>query len=347
LLSFRTYRLKRLQQRDLDYHPLGMQAEHRSWSSGDGYRFGFQGQEGDDEVAGEGNSYDFGAKIYDSRLGRWMSVDPMASLQPSLSTYKAFLDNPIFFVDPEGETEKKVLVTINERTGKQSISVTTDNRVMTDGKRVMAPSRSSPRGLGYQANAYYDFTTTTYVVIDEEGKQHILPSVSKIDYNKGIQSYDGYIFYSDDAGDTKRDGYKTSVDGGIMFYSSSGGGGESKKTTGAVDMVDIDPIVAALSVFAPGGGLAGKLKTVAKANRSIPAQNVMKHVDKILEGTETVGEILDKGHTVKDNIEATQRKSARTATDSVPCSKCNRTVNTETKLGEGDAEDYSGHDIKQ
>jgi hypothetical protein len=25
----------------LDYHPLGMQAEHRSWSSGDGYRFGF------------------------------------------------------------------------------------------------------------------------------------------------------------------------------------------------------------------------------------------------------------------------------------------------------------------
>jgi RHS repeat-associated protein len=71
------------------------------------YCFAFNGKEMDNSIKGSGNSYDFGARIYDSRLGRWMSVDPMASLQPSWSTYKAFLDNPIFFVDPEGETEKK------------------------------------------------------------------------------------------------------------------------------------------------------------------------------------------------------------------------------------------------
>jgi hypothetical protein len=41
---------------------------------GNRYRFGFNGQEQDNEVSGEGNSYDFGARIYDSRLGRWMSV---------------------------------------------------------------------------------------------------------------------------------------------------------------------------------------------------------------------------------------------------------------------------------
>jgi RHS repeat-associated protein len=102
LLSFRTYPLKRLQQRDLDYHPLGMQAEHRSWSSGDGYRFGFNGKEQDNEVKGEGNSYDFGARIYDSRLSRWMSLDPLQIKYPSLSPYNFVANSPILFVDPDG-----------------------------------------------------------------------------------------------------------------------------------------------------------------------------------------------------------------------------------------------------
>jgi RHS repeat-associated protein len=41
----------------------------------DNYTYGFQGQEKDDEVSGEGNSYDFGARFYNSRVGRWLSVD--------------------------------------------------------------------------------------------------------------------------------------------------------------------------------------------------------------------------------------------------------------------------------
>ena len=41
------------------------------------YRFGFNGKENDNEVKGAGNSVDFGARIYDSRLGRWMSVDSL------------------------------------------------------------------------------------------------------------------------------------------------------------------------------------------------------------------------------------------------------------------------------
>jgi RHS repeat-associated protein len=41
------------------------------------YRYGFGGHEKDDEIKGEGNSLDFGARIYDPRLGRWLSVDPI------------------------------------------------------------------------------------------------------------------------------------------------------------------------------------------------------------------------------------------------------------------------------
>jgi RHS repeat-associated protein len=68
-----------------------------------GYRFGFNGKEQDNEVKGEGNSYDFGARIYDNRLGRWMSLDPAASEYPSLSDYCFVGNMPLIATDPDGK----------------------------------------------------------------------------------------------------------------------------------------------------------------------------------------------------------------------------------------------------
>src|SRR5690554_6092948 len=80
------------------------------------YRYGFNGMEKDDNVKGESNSLDFGARIYDPRLGRWLSRDPLEVLQPDQSPYKAFLNNPIIYVDPEGETEYLKIVYKDEST---------------------------------------------------------------------------------------------------------------------------------------------------------------------------------------------------------------------------------------
>lgn len=66
------------------------------------YRFSFNGMEKDDEVKGLGNSLDFGARVYDSRLGRWLSPDAFEKKYPHLSTYCAMGDNPNLFVDPDG-----------------------------------------------------------------------------------------------------------------------------------------------------------------------------------------------------------------------------------------------------
>ena len=250
-----------------DYYPGGMLISERSETfATNGYRFGFNGMEQDDEVKSEGNSYDFGARIYDSRLGRWMSVDPMASKQPSWSSYKSFFNNPNFFIDPTGETETIVTIVINQKTGEEYIVVAQANKVMTDGQTAIVTSSLSPRSLGYQANAYYDFTTTNVVIIDEQGEMHIQSS-SKIDYNSD-KHFDPYYFWSDDNGDTKRDGYKTIVKGGVMFYSGTGKGGESKKTTGAVDGVDISLILAAISAVkagAEGGPVTTLLTAIGKA----------------------------------------------------------------------------------
>jgi RHS repeat-associated protein len=66
------------------------------------YCFGFNGKERDNETYGEGNAYDFGARIYDSRLGRWLSLDPLTSKYPNLSPYLFAGNNPILFVDFDG-----------------------------------------------------------------------------------------------------------------------------------------------------------------------------------------------------------------------------------------------------
>jgi RHS repeat-associated protein len=60
----------------------------------DGYRYGFQGQEKDDEIKGEGNSLNYTFRMHDSRLGRFFARDPYAAKYPWNSPY-AFSENRV------------------------------------------------------------------------------------------------------------------------------------------------------------------------------------------------------------------------------------------------------------
>jgi RHS repeat-associated protein len=86
-----------------DYYPFGMQMPGRIYNSSS-YRFGFGGHERDDEVAGSGNHYTTYFRPYDSRLGRWWSIDPKASSFAWSSPFVGFNNNPILFVDPMGDS---------------------------------------------------------------------------------------------------------------------------------------------------------------------------------------------------------------------------------------------------
>ncbi|MFZ1636036.1 MAG: RHS repeat-associated core domain-containing protein [Chitinophagales bacterium] len=74
----------------------------RSWEAGSEYRYGFNGMERDDEIAGNGNEYDFGNRIYNPRIGRWFKVDILSYNYPFASPYIFCLNSPITFIDPDG-----------------------------------------------------------------------------------------------------------------------------------------------------------------------------------------------------------------------------------------------------
>jgi RHS repeat-associated protein len=74
----------------------------RSYSSGTLYRYGFNGKENDNEVKGTGNQQDYGMRIYDPRVGRFLSVDHITNQFPYFSPYQYAGNTPIWATDLDG-----------------------------------------------------------------------------------------------------------------------------------------------------------------------------------------------------------------------------------------------------
>ena len=89
----------------INLYPFGAPMPGRQYQSGGTYRYGMNGKEKDDEVKGNGNSVDYGARIYDPRLGRWLSVDAMAHNRTWVSPYNFVQNNPISRVDNDGNID--------------------------------------------------------------------------------------------------------------------------------------------------------------------------------------------------------------------------------------------------
>ncbi|MHA4812520.1 RHS repeat domain-containing protein [Flavitalea flava] len=84
-----------------DYYPFGMQMPGRTHSSGS-YRYGFNGKENDNEVKGVGNEIDYGMRVYDPRVARFLSLDPITKKYAELTPYQYASNSPITFIDQDG-----------------------------------------------------------------------------------------------------------------------------------------------------------------------------------------------------------------------------------------------------
>ena len=104
---------------------------HRSYASTANYRFGFNGKENDNESKGLGNQQDYGNRIYDPRLGKFLSVDPLSTNFPWYTPYQFAGDKPIIAIDLDGLEEYVVTKELyrNGTTKAIVIQYTTKNDV--------------------------------------------------------------------------------------------------------------------------------------------------------------------------------------------------------------------------
>jgi RHS repeat-associated protein len=111
------------------------------------YRYGFNGMEMDNEIKNNtGTSYDFGSRMYDPRLGRWMSTDPI--IQSHESPYSFVANNPVIYIDVEGENNVIYLVALSSVKSELS--------------------KTDLQGIADVANAHYrDLGLETRVVVFE------------------------------------------------------------------------------------------------------------------------------------------------------------------------------------
>ena len=92
------------------------------------YRYGNGANEKDNELSA--GAQDFGARMYDNRLGKFFSTDPESRNFPMWSPYNYANNSPIAFVDEEG-LNPRLIITINQ---DGSVHVKIENAIMVYGK---------------------------------------------------------------------------------------------------------------------------------------------------------------------------------------------------------------------
>lgn len=246
--------------------------------------YSFQGTEGDDEVKGQGNSYDFGARMLDARVGRWLSVDPLAKKQPSQSPYKSFLNNPLFWSDPDGNTEYETIIIIDEK----NHTTTKISKVVSDKIRSDGVSNKQIVGTLFTQYDYYSFSNVTEYTKAADGSITVKKS-TEILYSHGVQrtcAWDEKVIDPSDPFEQA----------GGFYMTGSGGQGTKYYSKNAEYVGDMDAFISLMKNYSAGVGynIPVKLKQGSAAWTGL--EEVVQQIDK-------QGNLIDKIRNIIDAVE--------------------------------------------
>ena len=86
-----------------DYYPFGMVMEGRKYYDPNyDYRYGFNGKEDDKDFGDKQLIQDYGFRLYNPAIARFLSVDPLAPEYPELTVYQFASNTPIMAIDLDG-----------------------------------------------------------------------------------------------------------------------------------------------------------------------------------------------------------------------------------------------------
>jgi RHS repeat-associated protein len=94
-----------------EYYPFGLDMEGRSWrdTTALATRYGFNGKEKDSKQEWGSTTYDYGFRIYNPTIAKFLSVDPLTQSYPVLTPYQFASNTPIQAIDLDGLEANKVI----------------------------------------------------------------------------------------------------------------------------------------------------------------------------------------------------------------------------------------------
>ncbi|MES2285442.1 MAG: RHS repeat-associated core domain-containing protein, partial [Bacteroidota bacterium] len=111
-----------------NYYAFGSPQPGRTFNP-TAYRYNFNGKESDPEVIGTaGGTVDYGMRIYNPSLGRFLSVDPLTKKYPELTPYQFASNTPIWAIDLDGLEAR--IYTETQGSGHTFISVGKDDDIV-------------------------------------------------------------------------------------------------------------------------------------------------------------------------------------------------------------------------
>jgi RHS repeat-associated protein len=90
----------------------------RNYESQSSYRYGFNGKEKDLETTGT-STYDYGFRIYNPAIGKFLSVDPLSQSYPFYTPYQYAGNCPIAYIDVDGLEAMPAIVPVKLEVGEE------------------------------------------------------------------------------------------------------------------------------------------------------------------------------------------------------------------------------------
>lgn len=208
-----------------EYYPFGMLVPNRHASS-TAYRYGFNGKEKDDEVKGEGLQIDYGFRIYDPRVSKFLSVDPLAQSFPWYTPYQFAGNKPIAAIDLDG-LEEYVAIYVDNDADQCSVDTIKSGDVNLAMESITNLINSGQATVMYASETY---TPNDYDIFEAKqfsnGQMNTIFQLKGNEKYSGIDKFGGLMSKFGESADAKLlDWIGKSNLGGYQIYSSSGGFG--------------------------------------------------------------------------------------------------------------------------